>query len=82
MSISKIATYVLTLVQVFEANRTRPFHYRCFNLEAMIVSGRNSEGPSAYFECRHVQSSPTRWGSTTGRRRPSTVHGSKRLSTI
>lgn len=24
--------------QPFEAVRTRPFHYRCFNLEAMIVS--------------------------------------------
>ena len=23
--------------QPFEAVRTRPFHYRCFNLEAMIV---------------------------------------------
>lgn len=26
--------------QPFEAVRTRPFHYRCFNLEAMIVSMR------------------------------------------
>ena len=24
--------------QPFEAVRTRPFHYRCFNLEALIVS--------------------------------------------
>lgn len=24
--------------QPFESVRTRPFHYRCFNLEAMIVS--------------------------------------------
>lgn len=24
--------------QPFEAVRTRPYHYRCFNLEAMIVS--------------------------------------------
>lgn len=24
--------------QPFEAVRTRPFHYRCFNLEAMIVT--------------------------------------------
>ena len=24
--------------QPFEAVRTRPFHYRCFNLEGMIVS--------------------------------------------
>lgn len=24
--------------QPYEAVRTRPFHYRCFNLEAMIVS--------------------------------------------
>lgn len=71
---------VLTLVQVFEADRTRPFHYRCFNLEAMIVSSCDSEEPVAYFECRHVQSLPTPWGSTTGRRRQSTVHGSKRLS--
>lgn len=27
--------------QPFEATRTRPYHYRCFNLEAMIVSSRN-----------------------------------------
>ena len=24
--------------QPFEAVRTRPYHYRCFNLEALIVS--------------------------------------------
>jgi len=24
--------------QPFEAVRTRPFHYRCFNIEALIVS--------------------------------------------
>lgn len=27
--------------QPFEAVRTRPYHYRCFNLEAMIVSSFN-----------------------------------------
>ena len=75
-------TCLLTSVQVFEAERTRPFHYRCFNLEAMLVSGRDSKVASAYVECRHVQSLATPWGSTTGRRRQSTAHGSKQLSTI
>lgn len=28
--------------QPFEAVRTRPYHYRCFNLEAMIVSTAHS----------------------------------------
>ena len=50
----------LISVQVFEANRTRPFHYRCFNLEAMIVSDRGSEGAFAYFACRLVRSLRTR----------------------
>ncbi|KAK0421794.1 hypothetical protein EV421DRAFT_1869350, partial [Armillaria borealis] len=26
--------------QPFEAVRTRPFHYRCFNLEAMITNAK------------------------------------------
>jgi len=74
MSLSKLLAYVPTSFQVFEANRTRPFHYRCFNLEAMIVRGRDSEGSPAYMKCRHVQSLLTLWGSTTGRREQSMVH--------
>ena len=32
--------------QPFEAVRTRPYHYRCFNLEAMIVSPQEFERAS------------------------------------
>ena len=32
--------------QPFEAVRTRPYHYRCFNLEAMIVSRRDEPMPA------------------------------------
>lgn len=32
--------------QPFEAVRTRPYHYRCFNLEAMIVSAHFFSGRS------------------------------------
>jgi hypothetical protein len=42
MSLIKDLACAITPAQVFEASRTRPFHYRCFNLEAMIVSGRGS----------------------------------------
>jgi hypothetical protein len=34
--------------QPFEANRTDAYHYRCFNLEAMIVSSGNSGRLSYY----------------------------------
>lgn len=37
-------------VQPFEAVRTRPYHYRCYNLAAMIVSPQSLK--PAFYSCR------------------------------
>lgn len=54
--------------QPFEAVRTRPFHYRCFNLEAMIVCASPFLGiiPESEPSYRPMRSSATNSGLTSG----------------
>lgn len=53
--------------QPYEAVRTRPFHYRCFNLEALIVSVSLSLLHKSFL----TQTSPKKWIDTRETRRPS-----------
>ena len=44
--LNKLHSLLTCTVQPFEAARTRPYHYRCYNLAAMIVSPP-TRGPRA-----------------------------------
>ena len=77
--------------QPFEATRTRPYHYRCFNLEAMIVSPpsplpltpltHSPTHPFTHPTRRQTRSSATNSAKTSGRPSPSTARRSRARST-
>ena len=52
---NKLHLVLTYTVQPLEAVRTRPYHYRCYNLAAMIVSPQSLERAPALVPCTYQE---------------------------